>query len=71
MLLFAWTEPDFQEVLGSSGGGLLTGALEGQPSVGCAPFWSTCNKHHSSRPLVEMQIFIGLPVRSFNMTVPG
>jgi len=28
MLLFAWTEPDFQEVLGSSGGGLLTGSLE-------------------------------------------
>ena len=27
MLLFAWTEPDFQEVTGASGGGLLTSAL--------------------------------------------
>ncbi|HYO54620.1 hypothetical protein [Archangium sp.] len=26
-VVFAWTGPDFQEVLGASGGGLLTGAL--------------------------------------------
>ena len=40
MLLFAWTEPYFQEVLGSSGGGLLTGALSetSSPTNRLTPF---------------------------------